>query len=172
MTQYLSISSGNLLHGLLDLQKYTFMEKGCIIRFKEQVSTKRYYLKMEAADQQIFNSNSEILWEELLILLNYSPETNVYVSSYEGNWQPGNLFDSDKLGEGQYVMQTNNKDVLHEIFAMSLEYRAFPVFATEDLSLAVMSTDHLDMFIAYSDLHKISSRMISEDLEIIAWQQQ
>ena len=141
MTRYLSISSGDLLHGLLDLQGYTFVEKGCIIRFKEQGMH-------EATDRQIFNSNSEILWEELLILLNYSPETSVYVSSYEGNWQPGNLFDSDKLGEGQYVMQTNNKDVLREIFVMSLEYRAFPVFATEDLSLAVMPTDHLDMFIA------------------------
>lgn len=169
MTRYLSISSGDLLHGLLDLQGYTFVEKGCIIRFKEQVSTERYHLKMEATDRQIFNSNLEILWEELLILLKYSPETSVYVSSYEGNWQPGNLFDSDKLGEGQYVMQTNNKDVLREIFVMSLEYRAFPVFATEDLSLAVMPTDHLDMFIAYSDSHKMSSRMISEDLEKIEW---
>lgn len=172
MTRYVSISSENLLHGLMDLQGYTFVKNGCIIRFKEHVSTKRYHPKLTEADRQIFHSNSEILWDELLRLLNYGPETCIYVSSYEGNWQPGILFDSDKLSEGQYVMQTNHTEVLREIFYMSLEHRTFPVFVSADRLVAVIPTDHLDMFIAYSDPHKISSHMISEDLERIEWQQQ
>lgn len=171
MTKYLNISPKSLLNGLLDLRKFTFVQNGCIIKFKEHVLTMRYHPNLKATDWKIFSSNSDILWGELLNLLNYSSEKYIYVSSYEGNWQPGNLFDSDKLGEGQYVMQTNNKKVLREIFNMSLEYRTFPVLATEDLSLAVVPTDHLDLFVVYSNSHKINPYIMNEDLERIEWQQ-
>lgn len=171
MTNYLSISPRSLLNGLFDLQQYTFVQNGCIIKFKKHVSTMRYHPKLKVTDRQIFRSNSGVLWEELLNLLNYDSKKCIYVLSYEGNWQPGILFDSDKLGKGQHVIQTNNEEVLREIFNMSLEYRTFPVFATADLSLAVIPTDHLDLFVAYSNSHKINLHIMNENLERIEWQQ-
>ncbi len=169
MIQYLNISSKKILSKLINLTKYTYVQNGFIIKFKENEFIVRHDDELDSEKIKIFYSNSDILWKELIKLLNFNEKKKIYVASYECNWRQSNLYKTDLIANGQFVIRTNSITVLREIFYSSLKYQVFPVFVTEDFSLAVIPTDHLDLFVSYNDEYKNSIEIVSDCLEMVDW---
>ncbi len=148
MIKFLKVSVEDICDQI-DLTDMSYKNFGAVIRFKEHSSVKRYYYNSPQSARKEFQRNAEILFDFFLKLLNEEKINKLYIASDEElcfEIKRSNVLHSIKK-KGKAIF-TDEVNVIKDAFYMALRYELSPVFISEDHSIAIMPTDHLDMFIA------------------------
>ena len=167
MIKFLS-SSAEKICDQMNFSDMTYKNFGIIIRFKEYEAVQRYYYKSSRASKREFRHNATILFDCFWKYLDELGEKKIYIASSEDAPCRMSRFDAlHTITDSDKVILTNNKRIIRRAFIKALKYELHPVFITENGHIAIMPTDHLDMFIASRDSVRPSELDVL--LETVEW---
>ncbi len=155
------------IDNLIDKKTLTYNNYGKVIRFKNDVNAFRFNELSGKHNEYYFLKYATILWETFKTIM---PITKgLYVLPYEYSWHAGYHFNSKRINCKKCLIETDEEEVIYEIFIMALKSKAFPIFTNKENNMSVIPTDHLDMFVAYSQFSPFSEQLIYDDLELSEW---
>ena len=143
MVEYKKMKFNNVFK-YIDLETMNFLANNYVITFKNNVI--RYSYNMSSIDLEKFEELVEILFKQFLQIIQLE-ENFIYVFSYQEGWEKAKTFDENKIDTDNGLLLTDDILVLEEIFKKAMKYAAFPVFVDKSQEIAIIPTDHMDLFI-------------------------
>lgn len=156
-----SILDAKRIHDLIDL-KAMECPNGCVVSFKEDVSTARYIYTMNDAQYAFFTCFKEQLYVQMCKILKLSSNTPVYVVYEEDACRV-------KPDGAVEAILTSNKSVVKNIFETAVKGTSSPVFVRSDLTVAVVPTHHLDLFVAFEPSQSSYERIDFNRFSVRKW---
>ena len=145
-------SSAKKICDQINFSEMTYKNNGIIIRFKDQGSVQRYDYRSSRAQREAFRRNANVLFDCFWKYINKTGGSGLYIASSEDAPCRVNRFDIlYSVSKSDRVILTDSKKITKRAFMKALRYELHPVFVIENGDLAIMPTDHLDMFIASKD---------------------
>lgn len=132
----------------INLEDCSFNSDYYVIKFKDDKDVVRYGIEMTSCEEEKFNKYEKSLFNQFLTILQPEKTKGIYIFSYDTGWKKSTYYDSSKIDAPNGAMQTDEKSVLEEVFKNAVRYYAFPIFVNTDLNIAVIPTDHMDLFVA------------------------
>lgn len=170
MLQVLSTPAKNICKEI-NLSNMAYKHFGATIRFKNYDSVERYHYNSSSDEHVAFYYNATILFNCFKLCLNNWNRSNIYIASCE-NTQV-NIKDFpvlNAISKQNKVLFTNDMNIIEEVFIKALKTEFSPIFVTESLDIAIIPTDHLDIFIASKRKLKFEELCLSPLLEITIWE--
>lgn len=129
----------------LDLETMTFFTSSYVLTFKDDIV--RYIYNMTPINFKKFKRFEEKLFEQFLRVIQFEKNRRIYVVSYQSGWEKSDRYYKEKIDTEKGMLVTDEVCVIREIFENAVRYKAFPVFIDGTQNMAVIPTDHLDLFI-------------------------
>lgn len=145
-------SSAEKICDQINFSEMTYKNHGIIIRFKDQGSVQRYDYKSSREEWSDFRRNAIVLFDCFWNYISALGGGKIYIASSED--APCRVSRFDVLysaSKSDKVILTDSEKIVKRAFMKALRYELHPVFVTENGDVAIMPTDHLDMFIASKD---------------------
>jgi len=144
----------------LSFKDFLCKKNGWIIRFKDDDFLQRFGGTMTEDEVVEFCKNSSVIYEAFKKIINHFGIKDFYISRYMGLWYSqdsfapvlSNMFKTEKI-RSNYAggILTDDEILIKDIFISAQKYNTFPVFISKGSKLAIIPTDHLDLFISFLD---------------------
>lgn len=132
----------------IKLEDCSFNSACYVVKLKDDREVARYGVEMTYYEEEKFNECEKALFNQFLTILQPEKTKGIYIFSYDTGWGKSTYYDSSKIDAPNGAMLTDEKSVLEEVFKNAVRYCAFPIFVNTDLNVAVIPTDHMDLFVA------------------------
>lgn len=169
MLKVLPISSKKICKQI-NLSNMTYNHYGKIIRFKNYDSVERYYYDASSAEYKAFCYNASILFDCFKSCAKFLNNSNFYIASSEKKhikFETSHILNN--ISKCNKVLLTDDWSIIEDTFIKALRYEFFPVFITTNSDVAIMPSDHLDIFIASKQELNLELLNLSPLLEITSW---
>ena len=169
MLKVLPISSKTICKQI-NLSNMTYKHYGKIIRFKNYDSVERYYSKASPAEYKAFCNNASVLFDSFKLFANILNNSDFYIASSEKNhikFEDSHILNT--ISQCNKILLTDDWSIIEDTFIKALRYEFSPVFITTNSDVAIMPSDHLDMFIASKQELNLELLNLSPLLEITSW---
>jgi len=135
-----------------------------VIKFNDNVGVTRFDDIQFGGLSENFISQSNLLKNIVLDLVDYLRAKTIIIVKYQNNW----IVNSNKSSELAEMFRTrglrtnfsgalsvNDKRILEDFIYSNFKYNSFTHFLIPDDKVMITPTDHLDLFIAASDIENI-----------------
>ncbi len=148
----------NCLHVTLD--EISALRYGWMIRFKKELFVQRFGEQLSEDELLAFHKYASVIYEMFKKISDYYRITDYYISMYSGQWFLRDelapfLSDSFKEKKMRFNYSggilTDDEMLIKDIFFSALKNNTFPVFTSKCKKVALVPTDHLDLFISLQD---------------------
>lgn len=170
----------------ISLKELCAIRNGWIIRFKDINSLQRFERDINEDKLGEFCKNSSVVYEVFKKISNHFRIESFYISRYSGQWFSqdclapvlSNILKEKKI-RSNYAggILTDDEMLIKDIFISAQKYNTFPVFISKSAKLAVIPTDHLDLFISsHDELENCELEILLKDeitgknIEIVKWE--
>ena len=124
------------------------VKKGYIIEFAKKFSIQRYQPNMSMTQMVNFRRIIDILYQQLIFMVKSTEFKDVFIMSYDKRWGFKTDSGSEYVIDKEKMINTDEDIILKKILIMSLLYKTFPVFINSGLKIAIITTDHCDLFVS------------------------
>lgn len=144
MNEYKTTDFKNI-YKYIELETLTFNTNNYNVTFKSDVV--RYIYDITPEDFEKFKVFSEKLFQQFLHIIELEKNKGIYIASYQSGWEKSDAFNIEKIDTENGLLLTDDINVIKDIFQKSLMYKAFPIFVNISQNIAIIPTDHLDLFV-------------------------
>lgn len=144
MIEYKKDDFNNIFENI-DLETMTFFTSCYVLTFKDDIV--RHVYNMTPTDFKKFKRFEQKLFEQFLRVIQFKKNKTIHVVSYQSGWGTANNYYKEKIDTKNGMLVTDDVSVIKEVFENAVKYKAFPVFVDVSQNMAVIPTDHLDLFI-------------------------
>ena len=138
----------NILNNLINLDTLAYINNGYLLQFRKTIKTVRYHTDLSPYEVNCFLEYANILWNEFSALFNMDDNDIIYIVAYDDPWQKIDSTSCINDISVHTAIETNDIELVRKVFYMALQYQTFPIFVTSNSHLALIPTDHLDLFIS------------------------